>query len=81
MYAKVQGKLKGKNQRETCARTWQWAFEEFAIEGGPRAGKPSAYKADDDADSKEVWYPQREMMGTPTDPGIFKLPSGMEGGA
>lgn len=78
MYVKVD-KARGKNLRETCARSWQWAFEESEIEGGTRAGEPSAYKAEpDDKDSKDVWYPQPEMMGVPTDPGIFKLPKGME---
>jgi hypothetical protein len=82
MYVKVQHRSKGANLRETCARTWQWAFEESTIEGGSRASEPSAFKADpEDADSKEVWYPQPEQMGTPADPGIFKLPNGMGGGA
>eukprot|EP01043_Picozoa_sp_COSAG02_P053349 COSAG02_NODE_5874_length_3971_cov_5.196798_3_plen_590_part_00 len=77
MYVVVPDKLPSDN----CARTWQWAFEESKIEGGSRANQPSAYKADEDGDSKEVWYPQPEQMGTPTDPGIFKLPNGMGGGA
>ncbi len=78
MYVQVKDQLPS----ETCARTWQWAFEESTIEGGDRANEPSAFKADpEDADSKEVWYPQPEQMGTPTDPGIFKLPNGMGGGA
>lgn len=80
MYVKVQHQVKTANLRETCARTWQWAFEESAIEGGSRAGEPSPFKAEEDTDSKEVWYPQPEQMGTPTDPGIFKLPDGMGGG-
>lgn len=79
MYVKVEQAAKTANLRETCARTWQWAFEKSTIEGGDRATEPSAFKADpEDADSKEVWYPQPETMGTPTDPGIFKLPEGME---
>ena len=80
MYVKVQHQMKTASNQETCARTWQWAFEESTIEGGRRAGEPSAYKAEEDADSNEVWYPQPEQMGTPTDSGIFKLPDGMGGG-
>jgi hypothetical protein len=81
MYVRVQHQERHLDSRATCARTWQWAFDEKSLEGGPNAGSPSAFKADlDDSSSTEVYYPQPEQMGTPTGPGIFKLPEGMNVG-
>lgn len=72
---------KGGNIKETCARTWQWAFEENTLEGGIHADQDSEYKAEiGDRDSNDVYYPQPEQMGKPTPPGIFKLPDGMDVG-
>lgn len=64
LYIKVEQLEITEGARETCARTWQRAFEYSSFEGGPNP-HASDYMYSAQPSGNDVWYPQPENMGEP----------------